>query len=122
MQWLPAISLEVSSEMHRLMQVGNRGRSISHAFVRTGALLALCFMPRWSYADDASVIKLSGLQVDLVSRYIWRGFDATPDGNTPSLQPAITLNLPKSRLSFTTWSSIGLSGSVRRDETDYILT
>ncbi|TFG78622.1 MAG: hypothetical protein E4H23_07450, partial [Chrysiogenales bacterium] len=35
------------------------------------------------------------VQVDLVSRYIWRGFDLLPD-NHAAIQPAFTIDLGES--------------------------
>ena len=36
-------------------------------------------------------------QVDLVSRYIWRGFDLLPD-NHAAIQPALTIDLGEERV------------------------
>ena len=47
-------------------------------------------------------------QVDLVSRYIWRGFDLLPD-NHAAIQPSLTVNLGESGFSFNVWSSFALA-------------
>ena len=46
-------------------------------------------------------------QVDLVSRYIWRGFDLLPD-NHAAFQPALTVDLGQSGFSLNIWSSFAL--------------
>jgi hypothetical protein len=46
-------------------------------------------------------------QVDLVSRYIWRGFDLLPD-NHAAIQPSFTADLGESRFSLNIWSSFAL--------------
>ena len=46
--------------------------------------------------------------VDLVSRYVWRGFDLLPD-NRPAIQPALDITLGKSGLTFGVWSSFALA-------------
>ncbi|HUU04750.1 MAG TPA: TorF family putative porin [Patescibacteria group bacterium] len=47
-------------------------------------------------------------QVDLVSRYIWRGFDLLPE-NHAAIQPALTFDLGKSGLSINVWGSFALA-------------
>ncbi|MCJ7525925.1 MAG: hypothetical protein MUP71_12005 [Candidatus Aminicenantes bacterium] len=47
-------------------------------------------------------------QVDLVSRYIWRGFDLLPD-NHAAIQPAFTVDLGESGFSLNVWSSFALA-------------
>ncbi len=47
-------------------------------------------------------------QIDLVSRYIWRGFDLLPD-NHPAIQPQFSIDLGKSGLSLNVWSSFALA-------------
>lgn len=47
-------------------------------------------------------------QVDLVSRYIWRGFDLLPD-NHAAIQPGLTVDLGKSGFSLNVWSSFALA-------------
>ena len=47
-------------------------------------------------------------QVDLVSRYIWRGFDLLPD-NHAAIQPSLTVALGKSGFALNVWSSFALA-------------
>lgn len=47
-------------------------------------------------------------QVDLVSRYIWRGFDLLPD-NHAAIQPSLSIDLGKSGFSLNVWSSFALA-------------
>jgi hypothetical protein len=47
-------------------------------------------------------------QVDLVSRYIWRGFDLLP-GNHAAIQPSLDIDLGKSGFSLNLWSSFALA-------------
>lgn len=47
-------------------------------------------------------------QVDIVSRYIWRGFDLLPD-NHAAIQPSFSIDLGKSRFSLNLWSSFALA-------------
>ncbi len=47
-------------------------------------------------------------QVDLASRYIWRGFDLLPD-NHAAIQPSFTADLGKSGFSLNIWSSFALA-------------
>jgi hypothetical protein len=47
-------------------------------------------------------------QVDLVSRYVWRGFDLLPD-NHAAIQPSLTIDLGESGFSFNVWSSFALA-------------
>ncbi len=51
-------------------------------------------------------------QIDMVSRYIWRGFDLLPD-NHMALQPSLTVDLGKSGVALEIWSSFALAN--RRD-------
>lgn len=46
-------------------------------------------------------------QVDLVSRYIWRGFDLLPE-NHPAIQPQFSVDLGRSGFSLGVWSSFAL--------------
>ncbi len=48
------------------------------------------------------------VQVDLVSRYIWRGFDLLPD-NHAAIQSSLTIDLGKSGFSLNVWSSFALA-------------
>lgn len=47
-------------------------------------------------------------QVDLVSRYVWRGFDLLPD-NHMAIQPSLTIDLGRSGFSLNVWSSFALA-------------
>ncbi len=47
-------------------------------------------------------------QVDLVSRYIWRGFDLLPD-NHAAIQPAFTVDFGESGFALNVWSSFALA-------------
>jgi hypothetical protein len=47
-------------------------------------------------------------QVDLVSRYIWRGFDLLPE-NHGAIQPSFTVDLGRSGFSLNVWSSFALA-------------
>jgi hypothetical protein len=47
-------------------------------------------------------------QVDLVSRYVWRGFDLLPD-NHPAIQPSLSLDLGQSGFSLNIWGSFALA-------------
>lgn len=67
-------------------------------------LLALLASLAWAALLPGAV---SG-QVDLVSRYIWRGFDLLP-GNHPAIQPQFTIDLGKSGFALNTWSSFALA-------------
>jgi len=49
-----------------------------------------------------------GGQVDLVSRYVWRGFDLLPD-NHAAIQPSLTVDLGRSGFSLNLWSSFALA-------------
>ena len=63
-------------------------------------------------------------QVDLVSRYIWRGFDLLPD-NHWAIQPSFNVDLGKSGFSLNIWSSFALAqrGTFKySDEIDVTLT
>jgi len=58
-----------------------------------------------------AVLPLPGaasIQVDVVSRYVWRGFDLLPD-NHGAVQPSFTLDLGKSGFSLNLWSSFALA-------------
>jgi uncharacterized protein (TIGR02001 family) len=72
------------------------------------SLLALLVSLAWAALLPGAV---SG-QVDLVSRYIWRGFDLLP-GNHPAIQPQFSIDLGRSGFSLGVWSSFALE---RRDE------
>lgn len=59
----------------------------------------------------AALMPLSGSVsggVDLVSRYIWRGFDLLPE-NRPALQPSLTVDLGGSGFSLGLWGSFALA-------------
>jgi uncharacterized protein (TIGR02001 family) len=59
----------------------------------------------------SAILPLSGAvsgQVDLVSRYIWRGFDLLPD-NHAAIQPSLTFDLGASGFSLNVWSSFALA-------------
>jgi len=47
-------------------------------------------------------------QIDLVSRYIWRGFDLLPD-NHAAIQPSLTVDFGESGFSLNIWSSFALA-------------
>jgi len=47
-------------------------------------------------------------QVDLVSRYVWRGFDLLPD-NHMAIQPSLTIDLGRSGFALNVWSSFALA-------------
>jgi hypothetical protein len=47
-------------------------------------------------------------QVDLVSRYIWRGFDLLPE-NHAAIQPFLAMDLGNSGLNISVWSSFALA-------------
>ncbi len=47
-------------------------------------------------------------QVDLVSRYVWRGFDLLPD-NHMAIQPSVSIELGKSGFTLNVWSSFALA-------------
>jgi len=47
-------------------------------------------------------------QVDLVSRYVWRGFDLLPDDHA-AIQPSLTIDLGESGFSLNLWSSFALA-------------
>jgi uncharacterized protein (TIGR02001 family) len=59
-------------------------------------------------------------QVDVSSRYIWRGFDLNPQ-NKPVLQPSVTFTLGDSGLSLNLWSSFSFV-SKDLDEVDVTLS
>ena len=63
-------------------------------------------------------------QVDLVSRYVWRGFDLLPDDHA-AIQPSLTIDLGESGFSLNLWSSFALAqrGMFKySDEIDVILS
>ena len=65
-----------------------------------------------------------GGQVDLVSRYIWRGFDLLP-GNHAAIQPSLAVDLGKSGFALGIWSSFALAQRdvfKRVDEIDVTLS
>jgi hypothetical protein len=47
-------------------------------------------------------------QVDLVSRYIWRGFDLLPE-NHAAIQPCLAVDLGKGGFNLSVWSSFALA-------------
>lgn len=47
-------------------------------------------------------------QVDLVSRYIWRGFDLLPE-NHAAIQPSLTIDFGESGFSLNVWSSFAMA-------------
>ena len=59
-------------------------------------------------------------QVDMSSRFIWRGFDLNPQ-NKPVLQPSVTFTLGESGLSLNLWSSFSFV-SKDLDEVDATLS
>lgn len=64
---------------------------------------------------------LSG-ELGLVSRYVWRGFDVTPN-NAPGLQPSLTWTVGESGFSINLWSNIPLRDrSLYDDELDLTLS
>jgi hypothetical protein len=66
-------------------------------------LLAACLV--------SAALRLPGAvsgQVDLVSRYIWRGFDLLAE-NHAAIQPALTIDLGKSGVEINLWSSFALA-------------
>lgn len=66
----------------------------------------------------AGAIPLPGkasVQVDWVSRYVWRGFDLLPN-NHMAVQPSFTVDLGKSGFSLNVWSSFALA---QRDDFRY---
>jgi hypothetical protein len=48
------------------------------------------------------------VQADLVSRYVWRGFDLLP-ANHAAIQPSLTVDLGKSGFALNLWSSFALA-------------
>ena len=57
-----------------------------------------------------AVLPLAGTvsgQIDLVSRYLWRGFDLLPE-NHAAVQPSLTVDLGESGFSLNIWSSFAL--------------
>ena len=52
--------------------------------------------------------KNASFQVDLTSRFIWRGFDLLPDNNS-ALQPSLTFDLGDSGFSLNVWASFALT-------------
>ncbi len=59
-------------------------------------------------------------QIDVTSRFIWRGFDLNPQ-NKPALQPGVTFSFGESGLSLNLWSSFSFSAR-ELDELDVTLT
>ena len=57
--------------------------------------------------------KALNFQVDVTSRYIWRGFDLLPDNNS-ALQPSLTYDFGDSGFSLNLWASFALT-----DRDDY---
>jgi len=54
-----------------------------------------------------AAVGVSG-QVDLMSRYIWRGFDLAPQNN-PALQPSVNFTFGESGFSANVWGNFALS-------------
>jgi hypothetical protein len=52
--------------------------------------------------------KTFSFQVDVTSRFIWRGFDLLPDNNS-ALQPSLTFDLGDSGFSLNIWASFALT-------------
>jgi hypothetical protein len=69
---------------------------------RTSVLLACLAMAAGPLAGAVSG------QIDLVSRYIWRGFDLLPD-NHMAIQPSFTVDLGESGIALNVWSSFALA-------------
>lgn len=68
--------------------------------------------------------KALSFQVDVTSRYIWRGFDLLPDNNS-ALQPSLTYDLGDSGFSLNIWASFALTDRdvyKYADEIDVTLT
>lgn len=78
------------------------------------ALLLMCFFWMSMLLPGAVSAK-----VDLVSRYIWRGFDLLPD-NHAAVQPSLTVDLGNSGFSLNVWSSFALSNRALFKYTDEI--
>lgn len=71
--------------------------------------------------SSANMKNLS-VEAHYVSRYIWRGFDATPDNNT-AFQPSLRYSFAESGLWVNLWGSIGLTERNKiktADEVDYV--
>ena len=67
-------------------------------------------------------IKNLSVEAHYVSRFIWRGFDVTPDNN-PAFQPSLTYSFGKTGLWVNLWGSIGLTERSKiktADEVDYV--
>lgn len=61
-------------------------------------------------------------QVDLVSRYVWRGFDLLP-GNHAAVQPGLAIDFGESGFALNVWSSFALSArGVLKDADEIDLT
>ena len=61
-------------------------------------------------------------QADVMSKYIWRGFDLYDDNN-PALQPSVTYSFGESGFSITAWASFALGErSVYKDYDEIDLT
>lgn len=71
--------------------------------MRRSILPLLAFM-----AGTALLPGQVSVQVDWVSRYIWRGFDLLPD-NHSAIQPSLTVDLGRSGLAFNVWGSFALA-------------
>ena len=68
--------------------------------------------------------KAFSFQVDVTSRYIWRGFDLLPDNNS-ALQPSLTYDFGDSGFSLNIWASFALTDRdiyKYADEIDLTLT
>lgn len=61
-----------------------------------------------SFIFNLSLQGKTEFQLDLTSRYIWRGFDMLPD-NHPAFQPSLTYFFKNSGFSLNIWGSFALS-------------
>jgi hypothetical protein len=59
------------------------------------------------------------VELSLVSRYVFRGYDSSPQGNTPSLQTSLTGLVGATGWSFNLWTSHGWKGGAALHEIDY---
>jgi len=82
----------------------------------TVAALALVLAASQAAAGRELKTSIEG-EMSYVSSYIWRGFDALPDGND-ALQPGVTFYLGDSGHSFNLWGSTGVDKTGDLDEVD----
>jgi len=75
-------------------------KSLRVRAVLTAAILGILF-------GAAPLSAQFSFQADLMSKYIWRGFDLYYDNN-PALQPSLTYAFGESGLSVTAWGSFSL--------------